>query len=78
MARGLAAVLEPEDLTVVVNIGDDDSMYGVHVSPDLDTVLYTLAGIEGPHGWGLRDGHIRRDGSIVRSGHRHGFPARRP
>lgn len=55
MARGLAAVLEPEDLTVVVNIGDDDSMYGVHVSPDLDTVLYTLAGIEGPHGWGLRD-----------------------
>ena len=53
MARGLAAVLTPGKLTVVVNIGDDDLMYGVHVSPDLDTVVYTLAGAEGPHGWGL-------------------------
>lgn len=50
MARGLAA--ECTDVTVVVNVGDDDVMYGLHVSPDLDTVLYTLAGIEGPHGWG--------------------------
>ena len=38
--------------TVVVNVGDDDSIYGLHVSPDIDTVLYTLAGVEGPHGWG--------------------------
>ena len=50
MARGLAAVCE--NLTVVVNVGDDEVIYGLHVSPDLDTVLYTLAGLEGPHGWG--------------------------
>lgn len=55
MARALAGVLEPDDLTVIVNVGDDDEMYGLHVSPDLDTVLYTLAGIEGPLGWGVRD-----------------------
>jgi LPPG:FO 2-phospho-L-lactate transferase len=55
MARGLAGVLEPGDLTVVVNVGDDQTMYGVHVAADLDTVTYTLAGIEGPHGWGIAD-----------------------
>ena len=38
--------------TVVVNVGDDDTIYGLSVSPDLDTVLYTLAGVEGPNGWG--------------------------
>ena len=38
--------------TVVVNVGDDETVYGLHVSPDLDTVLYTLAGVEGPQGWG--------------------------
>lgn len=54
MARALAGVLHPEQLTVIVNIGDDDEMYGLHVSPDVDTVLYTLAGIEGPQGWGRR------------------------
>lgn len=53
MARGLVGVLEPGDLTVVVNVGDDQVMYGAHVSADLDTVTYTLAGIEGPQGWGI-------------------------
>ena len=51
MARGLAAV-ETVDLTVVVNVGDDLPTHGLYVAPDLDTVVYTLAGIEGPHGWG--------------------------
>ena len=51
-ARGLAPLLK-DQLTVVVNVGDDEEVYGVHVSADLDTVLYTLAGIEGPHGWGV-------------------------
>jgi LPPG:FO 2-phospho-L-lactate transferase len=55
MARALAAVLDPGDLTVVVNVGDDDRIYGVHVSADLDTVTYTLAGMEGPAGWGMAD-----------------------
>jgi LPPG:FO 2-phospho-L-lactate transferase len=52
LARGLAPLLG-DDLTVIVNVGDDEEVYGVHVSADLDTVLYTLAGREGPHGWGL-------------------------
>lgn len=51
MARGLAAVLGT-DLSVVVNVGDDETVHGLHVSADLDTVVYTLAGVEGPEGWG--------------------------
>ena len=52
LARGLAA-LDDVALTVVVNVGDDEVVYGLHVSPDLDTVVYTMAGVEGPEGWGL-------------------------
>jgi LPPG:FO 2-phospho-L-lactate transferase len=52
LARGLAPLLG-DDLTVIINVGDDDEVYGVHVSADLDTVVYTLAGREGPHGWGV-------------------------
>lgn len=62
MARGLNAVLPPQNLTVIVNVGDDDLMYGALVSADLDTVTYTLAGVEGPHGWGLAgDTHVVMD-----------------
>ncbi len=53
LARGLTAVYER--VTVIVNVGDDEEIYGVAVSPDVDTVVYTLANIEGPHGWGIRD-----------------------
>lgn len=53
LARGLAAALPSAALTVVVNVGDDEEIYGLHVSPDLDTVAYTLAEREGPQGWGL-------------------------
>jgi LPPG:FO 2-phospho-L-lactate transferase len=52
LARGLAA-LDDIDLTVVVNVGDDEIVYGLHVSPDLDTVIYTMAGVEGPEGFGV-------------------------
>lgn len=55
LGRGLAAVPAPHDLTIIVNVGDDDRIYGAHVAADLDTVTYTLAGIEGPHGWGIAD-----------------------
>ena len=51
LARGLAA-LDEVDLTVVVNVGDDAPIHGLAVSPDLDTVVYTMAGMEGPQGWG--------------------------
>ncbi len=54
LARGLGRILQ-RDLTVVVNTGDDAVIYGLTVSPDLDTVMYTMSGIEGPDGWGLAD-----------------------
>jgi LPPG:FO 2-phospho-L-lactate transferase len=54
LARGLAAI-PGVDLTLIVNVGDDDRIYGLQVSPDIDTVIYTLSGREGPHGWGLKD-----------------------
>ncbi len=52
--RGLVQVVAPEDITVVVNTGDDDWFHGLFVCPDLDTVTYTLAGAENlDTGWGL-------------------------
>ncbi len=55
-ARGLAATLEPGELTVVGNIGDDLEILGLQVSPDLDSLLYTLAGlIDDERGWGRAD-----------------------
>jgi LPPG:FO 2-phospho-L-lactate transferase len=56
LALGLYRVLPPHGLTVVVNTGDDFAHLGLHVSPDLDTVLYTLAGWSDPErGWGRAD-----------------------
>jgi LPPG:FO 2-phospho-L-lactate transferase len=53
-AFGVSKVLPPEDLTVVVNIGDDFTHLGLRICPDLDTVTYTLAGLDNRHlGWGL-------------------------
>jgi LPPG:FO 2-phospho-L-lactate transferase len=55
-ARGLAAAVEPGELTVVGNVGDDLEVLGLHVSPDLDSLLYTLAGlIDDERGWGRAD-----------------------
>jgi LPPG:FO 2-phospho-L-lactate transferase len=52
--RGLVQVVPPDDITVIVNTGDDDRFHGLLVCPDLDTVTYTLAGVENPAtGWGL-------------------------
>ena len=51
---GLVQVVPPEQITAVVNVGDDVILHGLHISPDLDTVTYTLAGaIDGERGWGL-------------------------
>lgn len=56
LAAGLQAALRPGDLTVVVNTADDFELWGLHISPDLDTVMYTLAGVANPEtGWGVRD-----------------------
>ena len=55
LAHGFQQVLAPGELTVVVNVADDTELYGLRVSPDVDTVLYTLAGLVNPEtGWGLR------------------------
>ena len=52
-AYGLAQILPPENLTVIVNTGDDFEHYGLYICPDLDTVCYTLAGMANPEtGWG--------------------------
>lgn len=52
--RGLVRVVPPEDVVVVVNTADDDTFHGLYVSPDLDSVTYTLAGAQHPEqGWGL-------------------------
>jgi len=56
LAAGLEAVLPPGDLAVVVNTADDFDLWGLRVCPDLDTVMYTLAGISNPEtGWGVED-----------------------
>jgi len=54
LAAGLQDVLPAGDLKVVVNTADDFDLWGLHICPDLDTVMYTLAGISNPEtGWGL-------------------------
>ena len=51
---GLAAVMPAEDITVIVNTGDDIELYGLRICPDIDTVIYTLAGIVNQEtGWGI-------------------------
>ena len=52
--RGLIGVVDPASVTIIGNTGDDDEFLGLHVSPDLDTVVYTLAGVVNEEtGWGI-------------------------
>ena len=52
---GLARTVPPEELFIIGNTGDDTEIHGLHISPDLDTVVYTLAGLANRvHGWGLQ------------------------
>ena len=54
--QGLVQVVPQQRLTAIVNTGDDRDFYGLHVSPDLDIVMYTLAGVvDEAHGWGMRN-----------------------
>jgi LPPG:FO 2-phospho-L-lactate transferase len=54
LAVGLARILKPDALKIVVNTGDDETFYGLHISPDIDTVTYSLAGLANPEtGWGF-------------------------
>src|ERR1700746_1828853 len=52
---GLQRVGPPEDLTIIVNTGDDHEWWGLHVSPDIDSIMYVLAGVlSSERGWGVR------------------------
>ncbi len=54
--EGLVKVIDPKDLTVIVNTGDDLYLFGLYICPDLDTIMYNLAGIANkPQGWGIQD-----------------------
>jgi len=54
LALGLSKILKPQELSVVVNTADDDMFHGLHVSPDVDTVMYALAGLTNKTtGWGI-------------------------
>ena len=56
LLRGLAACTDPGNLTVIGNTGDDAEIWGLHVSPDLDSVMYALAGVlDTKRGWGRAD-----------------------
>jgi LPPG:FO 2-phospho-L-lactate transferase len=68
--RALAAAVEAERITAIVNTGDDDWFHGLYVSPDPDIVTYALAGeVDEAQGWGLRGDTFRWLRSIERFGH---------
>ena len=55
LVQGLNHELDPEELTIICNTADDFVLYGLNISPDLDTIMYTLAGLgDDVKGWGLR------------------------
>ncbi|HZP97384.1 MAG TPA: 2-phospho-L-lactate transferase [Candidatus Limnocylindria bacterium] len=57
---GLVRVVDPASVTAIVNVADDAEFHGLHVSPDIDTVLYTLAGlVDAERGWGIRGDTFR-------------------
>jgi len=55
LIEGLAAEIDPAELTIICNTGDDCVFHGLHISPDIDTITYTLAGlIDDAKGWGIK------------------------
>ena len=64
-AEGLARALPHGALTIIANVGDDERFYGLHVSPDIDTLIYTLSDrIDRGQGWGVRDDAVRALGVL--------------
>jgi LPPG:FO 2-phospho-L-lactate transferase len=56
LIEGLSHEIDPAQLTIICNTADDFVLYGLHISPDLDTIMYTLAGMsDGAKGWGIQD-----------------------
>src|SRR5437870_9654798 len=70
--RGLVRAMPPQELTVIVNTGDDIDLLGFYVSPDVDSIVYTLAGAADPvRGWGLAN----ETWNALRGLERYGAPA---
>ena len=66
---GLVDVVDPAGVTAIVNVADDEEFYGLHVSPDIDTVLYTLADVvEESQGWGRRGETFNAQAELARFG----------
>lgn len=69
LAYGLYQLVLPENLTIIVNTGDDFEHIGLHISPDLDTVMYTLAELANPvTGWGVKDESWNMMAALARYG----------
>ena len=69
LAAGLQAALLPDNLAVVVNTADDFDLWGLRICPDLDTVMYTLAGVSNPEtGWGIEGESFAALGMLARYG----------
>lgn len=70
LVNGLIRLLNPEDFTVIVNTGDDFIYSGLYICPDIDTMIYTLAGINNPvNGWGLQNETWNVLSELERLGH---------
>ncbi len=73
MLSGLVRVVPASEITAVVNVGDDMMLHGLHISPDLDTVTYTLAGLDNRDtGWGVADESWRVMDELAALGERTG------
>jgi LPPG:FO 2-phospho-L-lactate transferase len=69
LLTGMVRAMPPEAVTAIVNVGDDIELHGLHISPDLDTVVYTVAeAIDPERGWGLRDETWQAMASLERYG----------
>jgi LPPG:FO 2-phospho-L-lactate transferase len=69
--QGLQQVVDPATITVISNTGDDVEVFGLHVSPDVDIVIYALAGAVNPEtGWGLQGDTL----NVVQALQRYGYP----
>jgi LPPG:FO 2-phospho-L-lactate transferase len=69
LAHGFTLLDPPVDLTVIANVGDDFELHGLHVSPDVDALLYTLGGlIDADRGWGIRDDTMTAHAMLDRYG----------
>ncbi len=72
--QGLVQGVPQQRITVIVNTGDDRDFYGLHVSPDLDIVMYTLAGVvDEKNGWGIRDDTYHTMQQLTRYGNEDWF-----